>query len=100
MPLHGEILFLIAAPAICGAALRRLLRGPVDWWHPRLQDSPVWVAALALGFLNAWGLGVWERVSPELLRSPGIWILVLAGGSIAGVLVVALRRDRDRRASN
>lgn len=98
-PGYGEVLFLIVAPAVCWAALKRLLHGPVDWWDPRLQYSPAWLPALALGFLNAWALGVWERVSPELLRSPGIWILVVVVGSITGALVVAVRRDRARQLS-
>jgi hypothetical protein len=99
LPGHGQVLAILCAPVLILLGLRPLLYGPRSTVSGDVDNRPLFLIGVALGFVNAHLLGVWRSVGAEGFRQlveSWFWMFVVAA-AVAALVMLRGRSGSDPR---
>ena len=98
LPGHGHILAIICAPVFILLGLASIVQGSRTTGRNGLDNRRHFVIGIALGFVNAYFLGVWRSISANGIRQlfSSWWWVFIVTAAIAAVLILRRRTSSDK----
>jgi len=99
LPGHGHVLAIICAPVFILLGITSMVQESRTAGATERDKRPLFLIGFALGFVNAYFLGVWRSIRAEGFRqqvSSSFWVFIVTA-AIAALVILRRRSSSDPR---